>query len=451
MRPSRIARLLVLLAGAAAVVLVAALIVNGTPAAFSAKRPPPSRDASQAKSADRLFLRGRQIFRYDTFGDQAFWGGALQLHRAIAGERLGGVGAGVSPKTALSLGLKVDSARLPKRLVASIKAGKVDLDSPATTLALMKLNAVVGIKGFFNRGGSLTSIGTTCALCHSTVDDSFAPGIGKRLDGWANRDLDVGAIVAAAPSVKPYADLLGVDEATVRTVLRSWGAGFYNAELDKDGKAFQPNGKPAGTVLPPAYGLAGVNLATFTGFGTVTYWNAYVAVTQMHGLGTFFDARFNDPEKYPVAVKSGSWNVRSTPDLVSSKLGALHFYQLGLAAPAPPRRSFDAAAARRGAAIFNSKEARCSDCHVAPTYSDPGFNMHEPSEICTDSFQADRSPDGMYRTTPLRGLWAHAKGGYWHDGRFKTLGAVVDHYDSCFDIGLSTGQKSDLVEFLKSR
>ena len=449
LRPGRIARLIVVSAVAAAVVLVAGVIVNGTRAAFSAAAP--TRDASEARTANQLFLKGRRVFRDDTFGDQAFWGGALQLHRAIAGEKLGGVGAGVSPKTALSLGLKVDSARLPKALVASIKAGRVDLDSPATTVALLKLNAVVGIRGFFDRGGTLTSIGTTCALCHSTVDDSFAPGIGKRLDGWPNRDLNVGAIVAAAPSVKPYADLLGVDQETVRKVLRSWGPGFYNAELDKDGKVSQPNGKPAGTVLPPAYGLAGVNLATFTGFGTVTYWNAYVAVTQMHGSGRFYDARFNDPQKYPLAVKSGSWNVKGKPDLVSPKLEALHYYQLGLKAPAPPKGSFDPAAARRGEAIFNSDKARCADCHVAPTYSEPGFNMHKPAEICTDSFQADRTPGGMYRTTPLRGLWAHAKGGYWHDGRFKNLAQVVDHYDSCFKLGLNGRQQSDLVHFLRSR
>jgi mono/diheme cytochrome c family protein len=450
-RLSRIGRVIAVSAIAAALVLVAGVIVNGTRSAFSAAKSPPSRDASQAKSANALFLQGRQIFRYDTFGDQTFFGDALNLHKAIEGEKLGGVGGGVSPKAALSLGLKVDSAALPMKLVTAIKAGKVDLDSPATTLALLKLNAVVGIKGFFNKGGSLRSIGTTCALCHSTVDDSFAPGIGKRLDGWPNRDLNVGAIVAASPSVKPFADLLGVDEATVRKVLRSWGPGFYNAELDKDGKVSQPDGRPAGTVLPPAFGLAGVNLSTFTGFGTVTYWNAYVAVTQMHGQGTFYDARFNDPQKYPVAVKSGDWNVRHTPDLVSSKLGALHYYQLGLAAPPPPKGSFDPAAAKRGAAIFNGKEAHCTQCHVPPTYSDPGFNMHKPSEICTDAFQANRSPDGMYRTTPLRGLWAHAKGGYWHDGHFKTLAEVVDHYDGCFKLGLSAGQKSDLVQFLKSR
>lgn len=435
----------------AALLLLGGLIVNGAVSAVSSDTAARDPDAASTKTSQRLFREGRQIFRFDTFGDQVWWGDALQLHRAIAGEQNGGVGPGVSPKTALSLGLKVDANAIPPNVAAAIKAGRVDLDDPATTISLLKLNAVVGLKGFFDESGSLESIGTTCALCHSTVDDSFAPGIGSRLDGWPNRDLDVGAIVASAPTVKPYADLLGVDEATVRRVLRSWGPGFYNAELDKDGKVVQPNGKPAGTVLPPAFGLAGVNLSTFTGFGTVTYWNAYVAVTQMHGRGTFYDPRFNDPKKYPVAAKSGNWNVRSKPDLVSPKLGALHYYQLGLTAPPPPKGSFDPAAAKRGEAIFNSEEARCADCHVPPTYSEPGFNMHKPSEICTDAFQANRSPDGMYRTTPLKGLWAHAEGGYWHDGRFGTLRAVVDHYDSCFKLGLRPGQKRDLVQFLKSR
>ena len=448
--PKRLARLVATLLGVAALFLVGGMIVNGTVSAVAgpAARAP---DAVASQASQRLFRQGRQVFRFDTFGDQVWWGDTLQLHRAIAGERNGGVGPGVSPKTALALGLKVDATAIPAKVAADIKAGRVDLDDPATTLALLKLNAVVGVKGFFDGNGSIRSMGITCALCHSTVDDSFAPGIGRRLDGWANRDLDVGAIVASAPTVKPYADLLGVDEATVRKVLRSWGPGFYNAELDKDGKVAQPNGKPAGTLIPPAYGLAGVNLGTFTGFGTVTYWNAYVGVTQMHGRGTFYDPRFNDPKKYPVAVKSGSWNVRNTPDLVSSKLGALHFYQLALPAPTPPRGSFDRAAAKRGEAIFMGKGAKCATCHVPPTYSEPGFNMRRPSEVCTDAFQANRSPDGMYRTTPLRGLWAHAKGGYWHDGRFKNLAAVVDHYNSCFKLGLGAGQKRDLVEFLKSR
>jgi cytochrome c553 len=434
-------------AGIGALLFLGGIVFNGTVSAFSTAKAPVD---VEKKNSSALFTQGRQIFRFDTFGDQKFWGGALGLHKAIAGAKNGGVGPGVSPKTALALGLKVDATAIPKNVVAALKAGKVDLDSPATTVALLKMNAVVGVKGFFDKKGTLSSLGTTCALCHSTVDDSFAPGIGKRLDGWPNRDLNVGEIVAASPSVKPYADLLGTDEGTVRKVLRSWGPGFYNAELDKDGKAFQPNGKPAGTLIPPAYGLAGVNLSTFTGFGTVTYWNAYVAVTQMHGQGNFYDARFNDPVKYPVAAKSGNWNVRNSPDLVTSKLGPLHFYQLALKAPAAPKGSFNAAAAERGRQLFMGK-GKCAGCHMPPLYSEPGFNMHEPEEICTDSFQADRSPDGMYRTTPLKGLWAHPKGGYYHDGRFANLGQVVEHYNGCFGLNLTAGEKSDVVQFLKSR
>jgi len=442
---------LAILAGAALLLYLAVVIVNGTLAAVSqgGKTPGAAADVRNLKTNRALFLRGRRIFRSDTFGDQAWWGETLQLHKAIEGSKFGGVGPGVSPKTALALGLKVDAAALPKKVVAAIKAGKVNLDDPATTLTLLKLNAVVGVKGFFKSSGSLRSVGLSCAVCHSTVDDSFAKGIGKRLDGWPNRDLNVGAIVAAAPNHKPLTDLLGVDENTLVKVLTSWGPGFYNAELNQDGKAFQPNGKPAGTLIPPAFGLAGVNLATFTGFGSVTYWNAYVAVTQMHGLGNFYDPRLNDPSKFPLAVKTGSWNVRHQPDLVTSKLAALHYYQLSLAAPKPPKRSFDPAAAARGKAIFDGK-GRCSSCHMPPLFTEPGFNMHKPSEICVDAFQADRSPDGMYRTTPLKGLFAHAKGGYFHDGRFPNLEAVVDHYNSCFGLGLLPSEKADLVQYLKS-
>src|SRR5712691_3293300 len=247
-------------------------------------------DAVIDDNAQRLLREGRQIFRYDTFGDEAFWGDALQLHRAIAGEKHGGVGPGVSPKTALAVGLKVDLDALPTALQRQLRAGQVNLDDPATTLALLKLNAVVGVTGRFNPDGTLGSLGVQCAFCHSTVDDALAPGIGHRLDGWANRDLNVGAIVSLAPTLKPFTDLLGVDAPTVKQVLASWGPGRFDAELDKDGKAFRPDGKQAGTLIPPALGLAGVNLHTWTGFGSVTYWNAYVGATEMHGSGTFYDA-----------------------------------------------------------------------------------------------------------------------------------------------------------------
>jgi hypothetical protein len=434
---------LALVAGAALVVYLGFVAVNLAVSAVMHDR-----DRADEHAASRLFLQGRQVFRFDTFGDEAFWGGALQLHRAIEGEDLGGVGPGVSPRTALAVGLKVDLSALPRSLQQALRHGRVDLDDPATTLALLKLNAVVGLKGFFD-DGTLSSIGITCAFCHSTVDDSFAPGIGRRLDGWPNRDLNVGAIVSLAPNKRPITDLLGVDEATVNRVLAAWGPGKFDAELFLDGKGFRPDGKTAATLLPPAFGLAGVNLHTFTGWGSVTYWNAFVANLEMHGQGTFFDPRLNDPVKFPIAARAGFFDVRNTPDLITPKLAALHDYQLGLEAPKPPPGSFDPAAARRGKKIFNGI-GKCANCHVPPLFTEPGQNLHRPAEICTDAFQADRSPTGMYRTTPLKGLFAHAKGGFWHDGRFPTLDAVVDHYNTCFGLGLSTRQQADLVQYLES-
>jgi hypothetical protein len=439
------------LAAVGALLLLGGIIFNGTVSAITGSGGGDGRnpDVAAKKQADKLFREGRRIFRFDTFGDEAFWGDQLRLHEAIAGEELGGVGPGVSPRTALAVGLKVDETALPRPLKKALRRGEVDLDDPATTLALLKLDAVVGVKGFFDDGDDLASMGITCAFCHSTVDDSFAPGIGRRLDGWPNRDLNVGAIISLAPNKKPFTDLLGVDEATLNAVLASWGPGKFDAELVLDGKAFQPDGRSAATLLPAAFGLAGVNLHTYTGWGSVTYWNAFVANLEMHGQGTFFDPRLNDPEKFPTAVKAGFFDVRNEPDLITPKLGALEFYQKGLLAPRPPTGSFNAAAAARGKLLFNGK-GKCATCHVPPLYTEPGWNMHEPSEICTDSFQADRSPDERYRTTPLKGLFAHSKGGFWHDGRFPDLGAVVQHYNSCFGLGLNGQEKSDLVQFLMS-
>ncbi len=411
-------------------------------------RPMPTFDRVIEENADRMIADGRQIFRFDTFGDEAFWGDALHLHTAIAGERNGGVGPGVSPKTALSVGLKVDLDAIPAALQEQLKAGQVNLDDPATTLALLKLNAVVGVTGFFNADGSIKSIGIQCAFCHSNVDDALAPGIGRRRDGWANRDLNVGAIVSLAPNLKPFTDLLGVDVATVKKVFARWGPGRFDAELDKDGKAFRPDGKQAGTLIPPAFGLAGVNLHTWTGFGSVTYWNAYVGATEMHGSGTFFDARLSRRMQYPVAAKSGSYNTRGTPDRLTPKLAALHFYQLAIPAPTPPEGSFDQAAFDRGKTLFTGK-GRCATCHVPPLFTEPGNNLHAPAEVGVDAFQANRSPTGMYRTAPLAGLWTHQKGGFYHDGRFATLLDVVDHYDALRRLGLSAREKADLVEYLK--
>src|ERR687897_604463 len=356
---------------------VGLLIVNGAVSAVTASGSPDP-DAANRTAAEQLFEQGKAVFRFDTFGDEAFWGGSLQLHRAIEGEKLGGVGPGVSPRTALAVGLKVDSRALPDSLKQALAAGQVNLDDPATTLALLKLNAVVGLKGFFNSEGTLGSVGITCALCHSMVDDTFGAGIGRRLDGRPNRDLNVGAIVSLAPNKAPLTSLLGVDETTLNRVLAAWGPGRFDAELFLDGKGFRPDGKTAAVLIPPAFGLAGVNLHTYTGWGSVPYWNAFVANLEMHGKGTFFDPRLNDPEKFPIAAANGF------------------------------------------------------------------------AEVCTDSFQSDRSPTEMYRTTPLKGLFAHAKGGFWHDGRFPTLDAVVEHYNGCLGLGLSTQQQADLVQYLKS-
>ncbi len=414
----------------------------------SAASPQRGADAENARHAQAMLDEGKRTFRYDTFGSEAFWGDALQLHKAVAGETNGGVGPGVSPKTALSVGLKVDADALPGGLKKQLAAGKVNLDDPATTVALLKLNAVVGVTAFSNPDGVVKSMGIQCALCHSTVDDSFAPGIGKRLDGWANRDLNVGAIVSLAPSLKPFTDLLGVDVETVKRVLASWGPGRFDAELDKDGKAFRPDGRQAGTLIPPAFGLAGVNLHTWTGFGSVPYWNAYVGATEMHGAGTFFDSRFNDKDQYPVAAKSGAGNTRGTPDRVTSKLAALHFYQLSIPAPAALAGSYDKTAFERGKALFNGP-ARCATCHVPPLFTEPGNNLHAPDEIGVDSFQADRSPTHMYRTAPLAGLWTHQKGGFYHDGRFATLLDVINNYDGHLKLNLSDAAKNDLIEYLR--
>lgn len=408
-------------------------------------------------NALRMLNEGRQTFRYDTFGSEDFWGGVLKLHSAIAGTANGGVGPGVSPVTALSVGLKVDVDALPADLVAQLKNGAVNLSDPATTLALLKHNAVVGLTGFFDATGKLASLGIQCSLCHSTVDGSFsAPGIpagniGRRLDGWNNQDLNVGAIVSLSPDLSAVDSLLGVSDATVRAVLAGWGPGKFDAELFMDGKAAVP-GKAAGssaTLIPPAYGLAGVNLHTSTGWGSVTYWNAFVANLEMHGKGTFYDPRLKDAVKFPVAAANGFDNVRNATDLITPKLAALQIYQLNIPAPAPPVGSFDAAAAQRGKAVFEGK-GKCSTCHVGPLFTEPGWNMHTAAEIGIDSFQADRSPDGRYRTTPLKGLWSHMKRGFYHDGRFATLLDVINHYDTFMTLALTGAEKSELAEYLKS-
>lgn len=399
----------------------------------------------------KMSKEGKEIFRYDTFGSEAFWGDKLKLHEAIAGEKYGGVGPGLTPRQALDLGIKVDMDKVVAHVVRVLKEGKPTefFDDPANTISLIRSDAVIGIKGFF-KGDKLTGIGIQCSFCHSTVDDKLKHGIGNRLDGWPNRDLNVGAIVALAPGLNVVAERQGVDLPTLKKVLMAWGPGKYDAELLEDGKGFRPDGKSAATLLPAAFGLAGVNLHTYTGWGSVTYWNAYVANTQMHGSGTFFDPRMNDPERFPVAVKEGDWNMRNTPDHITSKLAALHFYQLSIPAPKPPKNSYDEKTAERGREIFEGK-AKCSNCHVPPLFTEPGWSMHTGDEIGIDDFQASRSPDKkFYRTTPLKGLFTRVKGGFYHDGRFKDYGEVVEHYNSHFNLNLSKEEKLALIEYLKS-
>ena len=372
-------------------------------------------------SPDReMVAKGKEIFRTDTFGNESFWTDSLRIHEVIE--------SAVDPTTALSVGLKVDAEALPPAVVKGIQDKSISLTSPATTVALLKLNAVVGLKGTVetvNGIDRLTQIGVTCALCHSTVDDSFAPGIGKRLDGWANRDLNPGAIIALSPAIS----------ATDKAIYNSWGKGKYDPRFNLDGV----NGPQ---VIPPAYGLLGVDRITSTGDGDdLVYWNRYVAVTQMRGHGSFADSRTG------VDVTHG------TTDLVSSKLPALQAYQLSIAAPPPPAESFDAAAATRGKMVFEGA-GRCSSCHSGQTLTDANIELHPPSDVVSEPepngvpSYASRSATKQYRTAPLAGLWQHAP--YFHNGSALTLDAVVETYDARKALGLTNTQKADLVQFLKS-
>jgi len=369
---------------------------------------------------------GQNIFRYDSFGDEQLWTGVLRMHEAIAK---------VDPATALAVGLKVDVDALPPDVIAALRADppQIDLNSPAVTIALLKLNAVVGVKGTVNDAGELTAVGVTCALCHSSVDNSFAPGIGKRMDGWANTDLNVGAIVALSPAL---------DDAT-KAEFRTWGPGKYDPRHHAfNGTSIIPLNSPSlPIVIPPIYGLKGVGFETYTADGPISYWNSYVGVGQMGGKGTFSDPRIG-------------LSISQSPDLVTPRLPALLDYQLSLKTPRAPAGTYDRAAAERGKNVFRTA-GRCSTCHQGPTFTDvlsgPRSSvpfLHDPAEVGMDPAYAARTATGQYRTTPLRGLLQHAP--YFHDGSAPDLVSVVEHYDKLFHLNLSATQKTDLVEYLKS-
>ena len=377
-----------------------------------------------APAQDRRSQDGRAIFRFDTFGDEQFWTDFLRMNEALET---------VSPATALSVGLKVDVRALPPAVIEMIKAGTLPLDDPAVTLTLLKLNAVVGVMGKVSDDGDLTSVGITCALCHSTVDDSLTEGIGRRLDGWPNLDLNVGAIVGLSPALPT----------DLKEEFAKWGPGMYDPRHHAfDGMNLIGLNSPSiPVVIPPAYGLKGVGFETYTGDGPISYWNAYVGISQMGGQGTFRDPRIN-------------LFINQTPDLVTPKLKALLDYQLSLRAPDPPDGSFNRRAAQRGRRVFYN-EGGCGTCHSGPNFTDvlkgPSHErpfLHDATEIGTDPEYAKRSATGQYRTTPLRALWQHPP--YFHDGSAKDLPAVVEHYVRQFQLQLTDDQKSDLVEFLKS-
>jgi mono/diheme cytochrome c family protein len=404
-------------------------VLSATLRTTASPLPPESSRSSASGQRDTAVTRGKPgagqtIFRFDTFGDEQLWTNVLRMHEAIPS---------VNPATALAVGLKVDVEALPAALIAALRAGQVDLTDPAVTIELLRLNAVVGVIGKVDDLGQLVSIGITCALCHSTVDNSFTTGIGKRLDGWPNRDLNVGAILGLSPAL---------DDA-LKSEFSTWGPGKYDPRHHAfDGTNIIPLNSPTLPVLiPAAYGLQGVGFETYTGDGTISYWNAYVGISQMGGQGNFSDPRIG-------------LTITQRPDRVTSKLPALLDYQLGLAAPLPPSGSFDAAAARRGERLFHGK-AECATCHKPPTYTDvlsgpdPAVPfLHDPAEVGTEPFYAARSATGKYRASPLRGIWQHPP--YFHDGSAANLLAVVNHYDQVFGLRLSASQKADLVEFLKS-
>lgn len=395
------------------------MAVAGVLTACANDRPvAPKTDAAALESRGplnpALIDQGKAIFRFDTYNDETFWTDTLLMHEVIR--------TSVSPTTALSVGLKVDVDALPSAIKAALQNGTINLNDPATTVALLKLGAVVGVIGHVDASNTLTAVGVTCALCHSTVDNSFATGIGHRLDGWPNRTLNVGAIIALSPALT----------AAQKAVYNSWGPGMYDPRFNIDGKNMP-------VVIPPAFGLRDVDREIYTGDDTISYWNDYVAITQMHGHGRFVDPR--------IGV-----SVNNPPELVAPALPALRTYQFSLETPAPIPGTFDQSAAQRGRQVFNAV-AGCAGCHRGSVYTDVNQGiLHTPAEDGQDPAYALRSATKLYRTTPLRGLWHPPQlvGPYFHDGHARTLGAVIDHYVQLQGLTLTAQQRSDLIEYLKT-
>ena len=397
--PRQIRNNLLLLAGS----VVACVLIAGCSTKSASFAGSATSSLAQDDMSSQTVAAGQQIFRFDTFGDEQFWTDTLELNKAVE--------QNVDPTTALKVGLKVDADALPPGILKT-----VDLKSPATTVALLKMNAVVGVKATIDANNHITRLGVTCALCHSTVDNSVMPGIGRRKDGWPNRDLNVGAIIALSSKVP----------AAQSAIYKSWGPGKYDPRFNIDGKNTP-------LVLPPAYGLATVRNETYTAEGPISYWNAYVAVTQMHGHGNFSDPRLGI-------------TIQQSPDMVTPKLAALRSYQHSISAPPPPPGSFDMAAAPRGKQVFDEN---CATCHVGGNGTDNNSGvLHKPSETGMDAAYAMRTANKAYRTTPLRSLWQHAP--YFHDGSAETLESVVDHYASVRKLSLTEKQRADLVQYLKS-
>lgn len=408
-------------------------------------------DGDIYENSAKMIDEGRAAFRYDTFGNEAYWGEVLRLHEVIAGEKNGGTGPGISPRKALELGFKFDSEKLSGDHLRMFREDNSPaLDDPATTLALLKSGAIIGLKGFFDGKGAITSIGIGCSLCHSNVNDSVAHGAGSRLDGWPNRDINMGSVIARSPNLRVMSMRIGTNPVTLKKSLEAWGPGKYDSILMADGRVSRPDLKPSPTIIPSLFGLSGVSLCSYNGWGSMAYKNAFEAVLSMRGKGNFFDLRLTDSDRFPVASRTGDWSIKTKNDVVTPKLAALHYYQLSLPVPVPPQSYFDEQMAQRGRALFEGK-AKCATCHVPPLYTEPGWAMHGPDTMGMDNFQASRSPDGsFYRTTPLRGLFTKVKGGFYHDGRFPDLKAVVEHYNDLFQLNLTRQEKIELLEFLRS-